>query len=237
MTKLMFAGLAFAAVLAVNTGPSFAGTAAENVKACAVQWQSMKTANTVPAGTNWLVFEKDCLAKMQAAATPAVPAVPAAKIAAPAVPAVPAAKIAAPAAPAAATAVAVSANDKICADQWAQMSAVRKVLSGSTFETFKAGCLAKLQAAAVPAPKVVVPVAPVAPAAAAAVAPSAKVGAPAASAAPVATATGGTNGEQSRIKTCAAQWDQMKVAKTTPVGLKWPQFWHECDVKLKASGL
>ena len=86
--------------------------------------------------------------------------------------------------------------------------------------------MAKLQAAA-PAAKMVAPAAAVAPAA---VAPAAK------GAAPAAAATGGMPAEQSRIKICAKQWDDMKAAKSTPVDLKWPQFWHQCDVKLKAAG-
>ena len=225
MNKLMFAGLALAAVLAVNTSSAFAGTAAENMKACGVQWQQLKADNKVAAGATWPSFEKECLAKMEAAA--AVPAAPAVKVAAPAAPA---AKMVAPAvavpAVAAAPAAMAAANEKNCADQWAQMSTLKKMTSGATADTFKAGCLAKLQAAA-PAAKMVAPAAAVAPAA---VAPAAK------GAAPAAAATGGMPAEQSRIKICAKQWDDMKAAKSTPVDLKWPQFWHQCDVKLKAAG-
>ena len=223
MNKLMFAGLALAAVLVVNTSSAFAGTAAENMKACGVQWQQLKADNKVAAGATWPSFEKECLAKMEAAA--AVPAAPAVKVAAPAAPAAPVAKMAAPAVVPASAAMA-AANDKNCTDQWAQMSTLKKVASGATADTFKAGCLAKLQAAA-PAAKMVAPAAAVAPAA---VAPAAK------GAAPAAAATGGMPAEQSRIKICAKQWDDMKAAKTTPVDLKWPQFWHQCDVKLKAAG-
>ena len=218
MNKLMFAGLALAAVLAVNTGSGFAGTAAENMKACGAQWQQLKTDNKT-AGATWPSFEKDCLAKMEAAAAPAA-AAPAVKVAAPAAPAAPAAKMVAPAV-VPATAAMAAANDKICTDQWAAMSTLKKMASGATVDTFKAACLAKLQAAA-PAAKMVAP--------AAAVTPAVK------GAAPAAAATGGMPAEQSRIKICAKQWDDMKAAKTTPVDLKWPQFWHQCDVKLKAAG-
>ena len=229
MNKVMFAGLAFAAVLAVNTGSGFAA-ASVNVKACAAQWQQMKAANSVPAGTTWPSFEKDCVAKLDASAAPAAPAAaaPAVKVAAPAAPAAPAAKIAAPAvavpAVAASPSAMAAANDKNCTDQWAAMSTLKKMASGNTADTFKAACLAKLQAAApaAPAAKMVAP--------AAAVTPAVK------GAAPAAAATGGMPAEQSRIKICAKQWDDMKAAKTTPVNLKWPQFWHECDVKLKAAG-
>ncbi|MDP8997141.1 MAG: hypothetical protein M3O03_09085 [Pseudomonadota bacterium] len=162
MNRILFVGLALAAVLAVNAGSAQAAESAPE-KACTDQWDAMKAANKIPAGTTWPTFEKDCMAK--AAAAPAAPA-PAAKVASPATPATPvkapAAKMAAPAAP---TAPAVA-----------------------------------------PAPKMAVP------------------------------AVAGVNGEQSRIKTCAGQWDQMKAANKIPAGLKWPEFWHDCDTKLKAAG-
>ena len=127
MNKIMLAGLAIAAVLAVNVGTAQAAESAVQ-KACAAEWDAMKTANKIPAGTTWPTFETDCMAK--AAAAPAM---------------APAAKMAAP---------------------------------------------------------------------------------------PIA----GVNGEQSRIKTCATQWDQMKAANKIPAGMKWPEFWHDCDTKLKAAG-
>ena len=146
MNKIMFAGLALAAVLTVNAGSAQAAESTAE-KACTDQWDAMKAANKIPAGTTWPMFEKDCMAK--AAAAPAAPAMaPAVKMAAPAAPAVPA------------------------------------------------------------------------------MAPAAKMAAPAA----------GANLEQNRVKTCAAQWDQMKAANKIPAGLKWPEFWHDCDTKLKAAG-
>ena len=229
MNKIMFAGLALAAVLAVNAGTAQAAESAAQ-KVCAAEWDAMKTANKIPVGTTWPTFEKDCMAKA-AAAAPAAPAMaPAAKMAAPAM--APAAKMAAPAAPIASAAD----NEKNCADQWAQMKTLKKVLSGATWDTFKVDCMAKLQAASAPA-------APAAPA----MAPATKMAAPAAPAmtpavkmaAPdtkVAAPVGGTSGEQSRIKTCAAEWDKMKAANKVPAGMKWPEFWHECDTKLKAAG-
>jgi hypothetical protein len=138
MNKIMLAGLAIAAVLAVNVGTAQAADSAAQ-KACAAEWDAMKTANKIPAGTTWPTFETDCMAK--AAAAPAM--APAAKMAAPVT--APAAKMAAP-------------------------------------------------------------------------------------------AVAGVNGEQSRIKTCATQWDQMKAANKIPAGMKWPEFWHDCDTKLKAAG-
>ena len=225
MNRLMFAGLALAAVLAVNAGSAQAAETTV-MKGCADQWDAMKTANKIPAGTTWPTFEKDCMAK--AAAAPAAPAMaPAAKMAAPAM--APAAKMVAPAAPAAASA---ADNEKNCADQWAQMKTLKKVMSGATWDTFKVDCMGKLEAASAPA----APVAKMATPAAPAMAPVDKMAAPAAKIAAPATAAGGTTGEQSRIKNCAAQWDAMKAANKIPAGMKWPEFWHDCDTKLKAAG-
>ena len=239
MNKLMFAGLALAAVLAVNVGTAHAAESAAQ-KVCAAEWDAMKTANKIPAGTTWPTFEKDCMAK--AAAAPAALAMaPATKIAAPAMappakmaaPAMaPAAKMAAPAAPVASAAD----NEKNCADQWAQMKTLKKVLSGATWDTFKVDCMAKLQAASTasaPAAPATAPAAKMAAPAAPAMAPAAKMAAPDTK---VAAPIGGTSGEQSRIKTCAAEWDKMKAANKVPTGMTWPLFWHDCDTKLKAAG-
>jgi len=141
MNRLIYAGLALAAVLAVNAGSAQAADSTA-MKACTDQWDAMKAANKIPAGTTWPNFEKDCMAKADAAPAMA------------------------------------------------------------------------------PAPKMATPAAP-------AVAPAPKMAAP---------AVAGGNGEQNRIKSCAGQWDQMKAANKIPAGLKWPEFWHDCDTKLKAAG-
>ena len=44
-----------------------------------------------------------------------------------------------------------------------------------------------------------------------------------------------TTGHDSRIHECSAEWKQAKASNQTN-GLKWPQFWHQCDVRLKAEG-
>lgn len=127
MNKIMLAGLAIAAVLAVNVATAQAAESAAQ-KACAAEWDAMKTANKIPAGTTWPTFETDCLAK-----TAAVPAM-------------------------------------------------------------------------APAPKMATP------------------------------AVASVNGDQSRIKTCVAEWDKVKAANKLPVGMTWPLFWNDCDTKLKAAG-
>ena len=56
---------------------------------------------------------------------------------------------------------------------------------------------------------------------------------------PVATTpvTGGRGAEQSRQKTCGAEWRANKVAlKAQTPGITWPKYWHECNMRMKAAG-
>lgn len=39
-----------------------------------------------------------------------------------------------------------------------------------------------------------------------------------------------------RIKQCSAQWQAAKAAGQLPAGQKWPQFWSDCNKRLKANG-
>jgi hypothetical protein len=115
---------------------------------------------------------------------------------------------------------------KICGDQWKAAKA-GGTTGGKTWPEFLSQCRAEQKGAAAPAP---------APAAAPAPAPAAPAPAPTTYVAPKATApmaTGGKAGHDSRIHACAAEWKQAKASNQTN-GLKWPQFWHQCDVRLKA---
>jgi hypothetical protein len=40
-----------------------------------------------------------------------------------------------------------------------------------------------------------------------------------------------------RERACGAEWKAAKANGTRPPGMKWPQFWHECDVRKKAEGM
>ena len=57
-----------------------------------------------------------------------------------------------------------------------------------------------------------------------------------------ATGPGGkplTPGEQAfrqRIHECSTEWQSEKKAGTLPAGAKWPQFWSQCNARLKAKG-
>ncbi len=77
-------------------------------------------------------------------------------------------------------------------------------------------------------------------AAAPAAAPAPKPVASAPAAAPSATeAKSGSPGREAmyaRERACGAEWKAMKANGTRPAGTKWPQFWHDCDVRMKAAG-
>jgi hypothetical protein len=104
---------------------------------------------------------------------------------------------------------------KMCGDQWKAAKAAGTT-GGKTWPEFLSQCRAGGANAAAPAP--------------AAPAPAPKAPAPAAP-----MATGGSAGEHSRIHECSLEWKQAKATNQTG-GLKWPQFWHQCDVRLKAAG-
>jgi hypothetical protein len=48
--------------------------------------------------------------------------------------------------------------------------------------------------------------------------------------------SGGRQAEYTRMRACGAEWKAMKTAGTRPAGMKWPQFWSECNKRKKAEG-
>jgi hypothetical protein len=127
---------------------------------------------------------------------------------------------------------------KECAAEWQKMKAA-KATGGKTYKDFSKECMSKSSAApaaapaaAKPAPAAAKPVPAPAPAAAKPAA------APAATAAkPAAPATGGRAGEIARERACGADWKADKAANKIPAGMKWPQYWSECDKRKKAAGM
>jgi hypothetical protein len=100
-------------------------------------------------------------------------------------------------------------------------------LNGMKWNEFrKAQCGA--EATAEPAPAAAPPPA----AAEKTAAPSAPAAAPAKKA--------GSPGKQAylaRLHGCSADWKTLKASGKRPEGMKWPQFWHECDQRKKAEGM
>ena len=50
-------------------------------------------------------------------------------------------------------------------------------------------------------------------------------------------ATGGRAAMYARERACGAEWKAAKAAGTRPPGMKWPQYWSECDKRKKAEGM
>lgn len=81
---------------------------------------------------------------------------------------------------------------------------------------------------------------------AAAPAPKASTSAPPPTAAPATTVAkpatasqpkDGRQAEYARERACGQDWKADKAAGKTPAGMKWPQYWSECNKRKKAMGM
>lgn len=137
---------------------------------------------------------------------------------------------------------------KACGAEWQAAKAANKVKPGETWQSFLATCR-KAKAAdddeATP-PEPTKPAAAAKPAAPAAAAPTAAKPAAPTAAAPAKPATSAATEEKQltpgqlaareRIKKCGAEWTAAKEAGKIKAGQKWPQYWSECNKRLKAAG-
>jgi hypothetical protein len=126
---------------------------------------------------------------------------------------------------AAALAPAQAKTMKECAAEWDKMKAANQT-GGMKYRDFTKQCMTGGAAPVGAAP------APAAPATAAP--------APAAGAAAGAKPATGSSGRQAMIareRACGAEWKADKAAGKIQPGMKWPQFWHECDARKKAQGM
>jgi hypothetical protein len=39
-----------------------------------------------------------------------------------------------------------------------------------------------------------------------------------------------------RERACGAEWKEAKAAGKVKAGMKWPQYWSECNKRMKAAG-
>jgi hypothetical protein len=117
-----------------------------------------------------------------------------------------------------------AATMKECAAQWQQMKAA-KTTGGKTYREFSKECMHGTAAAA--------PAATAKPAATAA--------APSTMSKPKATTAGkkpvspGREAMYERERACGQQWKEAKAAGKTG-SMKWPQYWSECNKRMKAAG-
>lgn len=133
---------------------------------------------------------------------------------------------------------------KACGAEWQAAKDAKKVKQGETWNSFLAECRkrhADDDDATPPEPKAE-PKAAAKPAAAPAAAPAkpaATPAKPAAEAKPAADEKPLTPGQQAareRIKKCGAEWTAAKEAGKIKAGQKWPQYWSDCNKRLKAAG-
>lgn len=123
---------------------------------------------------------------------------------------------------------------KACGAEWQKLKADGKVQAGQTWKTYLAECR-KAKAATAdedatpPEPTKAAPATAAKPAAA----PAAKAAAPAAG---EKQPTPGQLAARERIKKCGAEWTAAKEAGKIKAGQKWPQYWSDCNKRLKAAG-
>lgn len=177
------------------------------IKQCGDDWTAMKAAGTVPAGLTWKEFVVGkCVAK-----------------------------------PVSATAAKATNTDgqtfqQKCSAAWKDLKANNAVPEGMTWKTFLSA-------------KCVVEGAPVAPAATPVVAKKTKAtDAAIAPAEPTTTDqnvklydkngkafTPGQLAAHERARTCGRMWQDEKSKGTLESGMKWPQYWSQCNTQLKAT--
>lgn len=105
---------------------------------------------------------------------------------------------------------------KECAAQWKEMKAANQT-NGMKYRDFSKQCMSEEP-----------------PAAGAAAPPPAK---PAATPATPPTKPSGRQAMIARERACGADWKADKAAGKVPEGMKWPQYWHECNKRKKAEGM
>ena len=127
------------------------------------------------------------------------------------------------------TAVSVPAQAKSmkeCAAQWKEMKAANQT-NGMKYRDFSKQCMSGEAAPAAGTP----PAAESKPAPAPA---AESKPAPAAAEKPV---SAGRKAEYARERACGAEWKADKAAGKIQAGMKWPQYWSECNKRKKAEGM
>ena len=96
---------------------------------------------------------------------------------------------------------------KECAAEWDKMKAANQT-SGMKYRDFTKQCMSGTAAPA-----------------------------PATTTAKPATGSPGRQAMIARERACGAEWKADKAAGRIQAGMKWPQYWHECDARKKAQGM
>jgi hypothetical protein len=115
---------------------------------------------------------------------------------------------------------------KECAAEWDKMKAAKQT-GGMKYRDFSKQCMAGTAAAAPAAPATAAPAPATTPAPA-----------PATTAAkPAPTGSAGRQAMIARERACGAEWKADKAAGKIQAGMKWPQYWSDCDKRKKAQGM
>jgi hypothetical protein len=117
---------------------------------------------------------------------------------------------------------------KECAAEWDKMKAAKQT-GGMKYRDFSKQCMTGT-AAAPSAPTTAAP-ATAAPAPAATPAPATTT------AKPAPTGSAGRQAMIARERACGAEWKADKAAGKIQAGMKWPQYWSDCDKRKKAQGM
>ena len=221
-------GLTGVAFVALAT-PGFAASpsaAQTTTKACSQQYQAAKKANTLN-GEKWPEFLSKCSATMNTNAAPM--AAPAKKPTTAAMaPANSNTSTTKPATTKSASAVPGNtaghqSTQQICSQQY-QAAKTAGTLGSQKWPDFLSSCSTSIKNdksdAAMPAEPSVA---------------SAKQAMPTTSANGKPLSPGEVAFRQ-RIHECSTEWQSEKSAGKLPAGAKWPQFWSQCNAKLKAQG-
>jgi hypothetical protein len=117
-----------------------------------------------------------------------------------------------------------AATMKECAAQWQKAKADNKT-GGKTYKDFSKDCMSGSAAA------------PAAPTASTASKPASTKTA----AKPAATSTGkkpspAQEAMYERERACGKEWKEAKSAGKVKAGMKWPQYWSDCNKRMKAAG-
>jgi hypothetical protein len=112
---------------------------------------------------------------------------------------------------------------KECAAEWDKMKAAKQT-SGMKYRDFSKQCMAGTAA-------------PSAPTTAAPAPATTPASAPATTAKPAPTGSAGRQAMIARERACGAEWKADKAAGKIQAGMKWPQYWSECDKRKKAQGM
>ncbi|MDI3470830.1 MAG: hypothetical protein OJF62_002893 [Pseudolabrys sp.] len=132
-----------------------------------------------------------------------------------------------------------AATMKECAAQWQQMKAA-KTTGGKTYKEFSKECMHGTAAAApasAPATTTTAkPAAKPAPATTTAAPSPSTMSKPAATTTEKKAASPGREAMYERERACGKEWKEAKAANKVPAGMKWPQYWSECNKRMKAAG-